>query len=358
MRDTYRQDMVHTSLCPKCGMPVEHLHFNMCEKCYARSIVLMQHPDVVSVQMCPVCGAYRRRGRWVESHADVEDIVLAGAEEKLKLHCEAENPVITLGVEPLGHSTYTVGIHAEASVLGEQVVYEGRLEVRIRFETCDVCSRRAGGYYEAVIQLRGDKRLPDETEFQQYTEIVEQMLNRMQERGERMAFISKTVRLDEGVDIYIGSKKAAKRICQKISSEHAAVFTESASLVGRRDGVDVHRMTYLLRLSRFREGDIIEYEGRCLQVMRVGAHINVLDLSRGVRVGIDKKRIAGARKIAGAGDVRTAIVVSTDESTVQVLDPDTYRTVTLRRPPFLGDAQEVKIIKMDNKILITEGING
>jgi nonsense-mediated mRNA decay protein 3 len=245
-----------------------------------------------------------------------------------------------------------VHIHVEAAVFKRPVVHDTLLEVRLRLETCDACSRLAGGYYEAIIQLRGTNRTPTEEELQQYTEIIQTLLERINKKGDRLAFINKIAKLKEGVDFYLGSNKAAKHICQKITTEHAATLTESPSLVGRKDGVDVYRMTYALRLPQFKEGDILNYDASYLQVVRIGTHINVIDLVKGTTVTIDKKRIKNARKIAETKDAKTAIIVNSDKTTIQILDPDTYKTVTLKKPPLLRDERELKIIKIDNEILI------
>jgi nonsense-mediated mRNA decay protein 3 len=282
----------------------------------------------------------------------VEEIVLTAAEEHLKLHSAAENPSIQLSLSPLGRSTFKVHIRAKAAVFRHPITYDSVLEVRLRFETCDVCSRLAGGYYEAIIQLRGDSRLLEEGEIAQYTEKIQNLLEQIRERGNRLAFIAKTVRLKEGVDFYLGSNKAARQICQKIVEAHAATFTQSPKLVGRRDGVDVHRVTYSLRLPRFKEGDVIRCEEEVFQVTGRGKLLHAVNLAKGISVVLDRQKVKHARKIAEMKDAKVAIVVSSDEATVQILDPDTYRTLTLKRPPFMGDEPEVKIIKTDSEILI------
>ncbi|CAD7767245.1 MAG: NMD3 family protein [Candidatus Argoarchaeum ethanivorans] len=319
-------------------------------------VSLLHHPNAVSIQVCPVCRAYRKKGQWIYSNnqtVSVDEIVLTVAKENIKVEKLAENSSIKLDVEHYGHSIYPVHIHAEAVVSGKPVVYDGLLRGQIHFETCDVCNRIAGGYYEAIIQLRGDSRIPTETEVQECSKIMQKLLERIKRQGNRLALITRTEKLKEGTNFYLASNKAAKKACRKLVIVYAATLTESNKLVGRKDGRDVYRMTYALRLPRFKEGDTIKYNNRFLNVIRIGKNITAVDLLSDVSVTLHKEQIKQAKKIAGIDDAKTAILISSDKTSVQIMDPDTYKTLTMRKPAFISDdKREVKILKINDEILI------
>ncbi|RZN13564.1 MAG: hypothetical protein EF812_07395 [Methanosarcinales archaeon] len=321
-------------------------------------VSLLQHPNAVSIHVCPVCSAYRKKGQWIYSKnqtVSVNEIVLAVAKENIKLESFAENSSIELEVEHYGHSIYPVHIHAEAIVSGKPVVYDGLLQVQIHFETCGVCNRIAGGYYEAIIQLRGDSRIPTGTEVQECSKIIQKLLERIKKQGDRLALITRTEKLKEGTNFYLASNKAAKNACRKLVIVYAATITESNKLVGRKDGRDVYRMTYALRLPRFKEGDIIKYNNSFLKVIRIGKNITAVDLLSDFSVTLHKEQMKRAKKIAGADDAKTAILISSDKTSMQIMDPDTYKTITTRKPVFISDdRKEVKIIKINDEILIVK----
>jgi len=63
-----------------------------------------------------------------------------------------------------------------------------------------------------------------------------------------MAFISKVKELREGIDIYVGSAKVGKQISKRIVREFGGTFSESAKLVGHKDGKNQYRISYAVRL--------------------------------------------------------------------------------------------------------------
>ena len=64
----------------------------------------------------------------------------------------------------------------------------------------------------------------------------------MPQKVDRLAFIAKTIQLKEGLDLYVGTVKAAKRIVRALVREMGVNFSDSAKLVGRRDGKDIYRV--------------------------------------------------------------------------------------------------------------------
>jgi len=60
------------------------------------------------------------------------------------------------------------------------------------------------------------------------------------------------------------------------------------------------------------------------------------------------------KKLGRKQDAVPAVLVADEEKTIQVLDPETYETITIKRPEFLSTEQgnEVKIVKTAKGIFV------
>ncbi|CAD7769321.1 NMD3 family protein [Candidatus Methanoperedenaceae archaeon GB37] len=347
--------MNHEFSCPRCGRPVKELHHKLCEKCHIERLTLIEHPGVITITLCPKCRAYRRGKNWTkpDKEKDLNRIILNIIEENIKMHEDAEDPKVRLKLERRSNSTCIVKIHADATIYNNQITYSDKFTLHIHRETCNTCSRLAGGYYEAIIQLRGENQIPTDKEIKEYTEKINRLIEKIHERGDRTAFITKTIKRKEGPDFYIGSDKAARQIAQRITTEDGATLTKSPKLIGKRDGREIYRVTYALRLPNLKKGDILREQHNTLQITRTGKNITTINLQNGTKRTINRREMKNIRKIAESKDAETAIVVNIDKNSIQILDPENYRTHTIKKPPFISNnKKEVKILRIENKILI------
>ena len=98
--------------------------------------------------------------------------------------------------------------------------------------TCPRCSRISGGYFEAIIQLRGDPK--------KVAKSAESIMKRL----EKLTFISKTEEKEEGIDIYAGDSKAVVGLMGELGLRTLI----SKKLVGQDEGKQLYRTTFLVRL--------------------------------------------------------------------------------------------------------------
>ncbi len=341
--------------CLKCGSAADILYDNVCRDCFIKSKKLIKCPEVVYSCICPRCGSFFKKGKWLPKE-DVE-AVLDCAKDALEMDKEARNLELALTAKKLDHSRYEVHVEAKASIRGMQIGASQDIEVRIRWETCDVCSRISGGYYEGIVQIRADKRIPTEEELKKCRSIAEEVAARALEKGDRLAFIAKIVELNEGIDIYVGSIKLGKQICRAIIDAFGGRFKESPKLVGQKEGVDIYRITYALRLPEFVRGDIISADGKMIEVRGCGKRVSGIDLESGKRFIENYDGLLEIRKLCSRKEAVSALLVSDEGKTIQVMDPDTYETVTIKRPEFLSTepGSEIKIVKTAKGIYVLPG---
>ncbi len=339
--------------CPKCGKDVDVLYDNVCRQCFIEDKKLLEVPPVIYSRICPSCGSVFRRGKWQFKENESEAII-ESVKDNLNINKQVRDLNLTLTPEQLDYSRYLVHVEAKADIKGMQIDAMQDTEVRISWETCNICSRISGGYFEGIVQIRADKRFPTQDERKECRRIAQEVSARAQEKGDRLAFISKIVELKEGTDIYIGSSKLGKQICRAIIDSYGGRFTESPKLVGQKNGEDMYRITFALRLPEFVRGDIISVDDRVIEVQSSGKHVSGIDLETGKRFIEDFEYLIDIKKLGRRQDLASAVLVAYENRTIQILDPETYETVTIKRPEFLSaePGDEVKIIKTGKGIYV------
>ena len=340
--------------CPLCGRPADNLVDGRCRDCFLKTFTLARIPHVVRTIICPLCGAVKKGAQWEGNTAELEDVIQDGIKKALKLEPYSGDVHISIDLTSSDQSIYHAGIRVDASVKGIRTNSALKTEVRVSRETCDSCSRISGGYYEAVVQVRAEGRFPDEEEQVQLVEMIEEMIERQYRKGYRLAFITKVDELPEGTDVYIGSNSSARQACKLAAERFGCSYSESPSLVGKKDGKDIYRITYSLRLPRFVPGDIINTRGDFVLIRHSGKRTSGLLLGSGLEFSENTNRLKDAVKIANVEDAVDAVLVSVEDDIVQVMHPTTFRPVTLKKPAHLSGrgGEDIRIVIIGDEIFI------
>ncbi len=98
---------------------------------------------------------------------------------------------------------------------------------------CDTCARIRSGYFEAIVQIRG--------EHEKVGRMAEALRTYVEKNG---SFVTKVETKEHGLDVYIGSKKAASAFL----SSRRLKFKASYELNGMKQGRRLYRNTYFLTL--------------------------------------------------------------------------------------------------------------
>lgn len=334
--------------CPKCGTECDKLFDSVCRDCFFEGFKLIELPLVLHVRICSSCGAYFHRSRW-ENVGNLEEVVLKAVENALFIHSEAGDVELYLEPKEITPYIYLVRAEVDAVVKGEPVHAETETEVRVQRIACDMCSRESGGYFEAIIQVRAAGRFPTEEEKRRCTAIAREAMESMKKKGDRLAFISDYQEQKEGVDLYMGSMNASRQVCRMIISELGGNFAESPTLVGMKDGKNLYRITFAMRLPEFRPGDVIRFRGRIIQIRSSGKKVHGISLEDGSRFIATPEELKGAEKISNIGDAVLTVLVSIEENAILVLDPETYETVAIKKPMFFNAeaGSEIPVLKTE-----------
>ncbi len=204
-------------ICPKCGRSEEEVKFieSFCIDDYPLSIKV---PDKEELERCKRCGRMLFRGEWAPYD-----------EKKIEKHilgrCRGE----------FSGASYDFGRQVIAFTIkrgGKELKVEKQVPLLIRTGMCQRCNQISGGYYQGIVQLRGDRAR------------VEKYAKMLIERLEKDTFISKTEEKDGGIDLYVGSSKAVLAAVTRLGVR--ALITKK--LIGREEGKRLYRTTFAIRL--------------------------------------------------------------------------------------------------------------
>jgi len=209
---TYHQHgITMVRYCPMCEKSDENavFHGEMCLDC-ARDRI--RQFDPVKVTICQKCGEVIDKGRKKKEMTIQEE-----AARLMKI--KDAKPFFNSDLTSVEYNTEYGRISQSATVLVVKSI-------------CTVCSRSGTQYFEAIVQLRGDRKK------------VEKMLNLLARRIQSRSFIPKIEELKEGIDIYCGSRNEAIAAL----NSYQLGFLRTEKLAGERNGKRLYRTTLLVRL--------------------------------------------------------------------------------------------------------------
>lgn len=337
---------VTSTFCPRCGSPDGD--GDLCSKCFAETRTAVEASRETELRVCSQCGSYVTDAGWTSSDEAVplEDLALEAAKRGVKAHREAEEVGVDVVVERVDQDVYMVEGSYTASMRGHRVAGNFTVEVSVKRETCPTCSKLSGGYYESIVQVRARNREPRSRELEFARDTAYAIAGR--DYGDRDTFVSRVEEVEGGMDIYMSTNKAGLDLARRVAERYGGSVRDSASLVGMEDGREVHRVTYAVRLPEFVEDDVVMVDDSVVAVTEPGDGVEGVDLRSGEHV----RQEGEARKIGSLDDVEVTRVVSRGDGEVQVLDPETYETVTLQEPPYLGSEEEVPALKTERGVYL------
>lgn len=234
--------------CVVCGRTDVPLTDGECVDCFVKRTVLVRAPERPIVTLCPTCGARRIKRDWRPSDLGTR-LGASDLTPLLEPHPEAGIRRVRW-TETGGHALQRELEGAvDLRIRGLERTTSVRMIVRLEHRTCPTCSRKSGRYYTARIQLRSALDTPRERASDRrerldrlWTEAVAEVRPAWREA------LSWREALPEGWDYFLTDSIVARALARYLKQRLGARLEESASLYGRKDGRDVYRVTFCLRV--------------------------------------------------------------------------------------------------------------
>lgn len=234
--------------CVMCGRTGTGLVDGLCPDCAAQRTPLLRVPGRARVTLCPTCGARKVGAHW-ERAGSPSELTRADLDPFLIVHPETAVRSIDwreTGANALEHRLLG---RARVRFRGTEREVEVPLSVKVEHRTCPECSRRSGHYYTAVVQLRPSTEGPREKSAPMHERLDRAWERLLKDaRAEWRKAISWREARPEGWDYFLVDTLAARGIARLGRQRLGATITESATLVGRKQGTDLYRVTFCLRL--------------------------------------------------------------------------------------------------------------
>lgn len=322
--------------CYLCGEPA--VLDGLCQECYDKEHPLIQVETPLAITTCKRCGSIQVPGGWKtlssispndqreEQIGVLLDMAVKPLATELSMEIEEINRldrVLHLVLHVTGKSAPELDPHTE----------EYPVEVRYTYATCDMCSMKSGGYYEATLQIRANEREVTEDEQEKIVEIARERT--IAEYGkDKGAFILQIDDTKFGLDLFIGSDILCRKIADEIEALFLADRKENFKLVTQdRGGKRKYRITIVLRLPQYIVGDFIEVAGNPCQVLEIGkGGLSCYDLVERRRFTINQKssKWRTISFIAKSSEKRAfSIVSNTYGQPLQIMDSKTFEVKEL-----------------------------
>ncbi len=218
--------------CPSCGKKEgEHAPFagSFCIECFSNQKNFFELKSPLVLEQCQKCERVKLQSTWLAL-----DTALLKAFLGAKIKSPHKMSIASCQVKETGRHK----LEAQATVNFEVAEYDAKISKKILAAitivptTCTECSQRSGGYYESIIQIRGDS-----TRLDKAVERIGRIVN-------QFSFISKIDVKKEGIDLYVGKDDAARRALSKLGWQ----YTRADKQAGARQGKTLYRRTYCVRL--------------------------------------------------------------------------------------------------------------
>ena len=333
--------------CVRCGKEVDELIDGLCLECYSKKGGFSSIEGRLYLDICSTCGSVRYKGRWLKE--DVESAMKRLIIDNISTQGKVSWQKVDVSFKRKGRTLYNALIKLDGRVGDNKVEEELTTEILINKVTCPTCSRKAGRYYEAIIQLRTDGRDFERGELERMEKFIEDRVR----SANKEVFVSEKRKVKGGADIYISDKRFAHSLVRDLKEMFGGETKVSPRLFGVKDGVKVYRVTYLLRLPRYRKDDLIIKDGRILQIREIqSSKVRAIDLGNWREHTFRHRELSNCKVLKREDFVRESVVVSRRGRDIQILDPENYLTREVVLPKEIELGEKVKIVKYKDDIFI------
>jgi len=336
-------------LCLKCGQR-EQFADNLCEECLLLSIKPVSIPPIIQGNVCRTCNKLQKGRSWVDVPGTPAEAAVHLANINLEYNENVQNPRVELSVDHADGNLFKISGKASSVYKGILITQDLSTEVRLHMQSCPWCSRQMGNYFEAILQIRGLDGLA-ETD-------IENLLMRIRDETKTASlkdpnvFITKEEKVRGGYDFYMGEHGFTRQLAQKLHDHYGGELKWSSSMFGRKDGKDVYRHTFLVRLPGFLVGDYLVSEKGKFRVTKIFKRVQLLDLATRREITVDLSDAMAMRAVRVADVEMDLVVIMQTETEVQVMHPHSMRPVDLIKYEKTEFGEKAGCVYIENELFL------
>lgn len=208
--------------CFICGKKTKNLTEGYCEECYKNEFKLLKVPEKFSFTICPRCNYVKHRNNW----KDVE------IEELIKQEIKPLGKIVEIKVEKNDKIHISVkGFLKDYKNLKKEVYI---IPLKLKKILCPQCIKKSTGYYEAILQLRGN--------------VTDNIIDFIDNQAVIQNEFYRLERVKNGLDFYIVNKSFANRTAELIKKRFKATIKKSFKVVTRKEGKNIYRNIILVSI--------------------------------------------------------------------------------------------------------------
>jgi nonsense-mediated mRNA decay protein 3 len=337
--------------CVECGKEAEIYQNGVCLNCYTKNHTFSTGPDIIDIIKCPHCGSFKYKNKW--NSESFNEILIRQIKHDFNISKELKNLKIFTECED-EKNRLTCKISINGLIKNIEISEEHLLIIRIKNEVCDVCSKRFGGYHEAIIQIRSYKRKLSSEALEEIKSFVINLVKSLQDKGHRDLFISDIGEEHGDLDFYLSNKGLAYTIIKNIQENYGGEIKKSSKNIGLKDSKQMYRITYLIRIPFFRKGDFILYKKELLNILSISKDkANVLQLSNWNEFYINVEEIIDSKLIGRNELISKMILVNQTNEEILVMDPISYKIFEIKKPLLINfNSKKINVVLFDDDIFL------
>jgi nonsense-mediated mRNA decay protein 3 len=284
------------------------------------------------IKICPRCGAFFEKNRWLTKKPTRQQLFTVLKAEEDGLRSFDLNSLS----KRIGEKKKSIDV--PVTVSRDEIEEQGIMTISVEYPLCVTCSRASSGYFEGILQLRNK----GSRHYEEALTAVRSLISK-----NPAVFVSKTVPLKDGIDLYLSSNKFLTMVGKELESRFLAETNKSPSLFSRdrMSGKELHRLTLLARLPEFGVGDVVSKGTTLLYVTSIlGGRLIGTNLKNHTRATLP----GDAKLVATSADIKPVKVIKT-KPRLEVLHPENYESTAIENPPEkISDS--MRVLEIEGKL--------
>ena len=321
--------MSEGAFCIACGAEPPLTTDRMCENCFRKRNRLTNISDSLLQYRCPKCDNQEVRGRW--SKITNEDLADLRIREGIEYSAKSKNVKLGFAIEEIDDRSTRLHIDVSGEIEGYTFLENHVSLMQTSNAVCPACTRKAGSYFESIVQLRSAGRKLSPEELKVVRKTLDEMLEDME--SDQMFFITSEGPVTGGWDMQLGSKAMARSWGKKLVQKFGGTIKETSTVVGSNDGIEVTRLTLSYRKPAYTIGDVVKIKNNLWLVSRWQKEGPLLRrLKFYERTGVTWRDMEKSIVVCAVQDQHLVEILNRDSSAVEIMDPLDYSIVTVALP--------------------------